>query len=384
MGETQKLGQLELTDAVDRERKRAGVRSLDLSFNELADMCRTGELHITPEYQRTFRWSAAKQSRFIESVVLEMPLPPVYAVEMKEDKWELIDGLQRLSTYLHLRGQLDLPERDPPIRKDENFLRLEGCDIVPALNGYLFAELPTSLQHRVRRATLRLDLVRRESNPRFAYYMFKRLNTGGEPLSDQEARNCSIRLLGTRFNDFIVELSSYDSFEACIEDITDEFRTRMGACELVLRFFAFKNNLEEYVHDIDPFLTDFMERVTDVESANHLGFDYTHERLVFSKTFTILAQTLGSKACRRWVGQPSYGGGFSISHFEAFSLGLARMVDEIPDVLQEDLRDGLTASMEEAKKEPELKALTTGGGKNFRRIYERKIQFVADRIRTAL
>jgi hypothetical protein len=307
----------ELTQAVERERKRAGVRSLDLSFNELADMCETGELHITPAYQRTFRWSDAKQSRFIESIILEMPLPPIYAVESQEGRWELIDGLQRLSTYLHLRGQLDLPEREPPIKKGESFLCLEGCDIVPELNGFKFVDLPTSLQHRVRRATLRLDLVRRESNPRFAYYMFKRLNTGGEPLSDQEARNCSIRLLGTRFNDFIIELTKDESFQECIEDITEEFHARMGEPELVLRFFAFKNRMDEYVHDIEPFLTDFMERVSDEspENEKRIAFDFAEEERVFRRTFAILSQTLGSKACRRWVGQ-TYGGGFSISETE--------------------------------------------------------------------
>ncbi len=369
--------------AVDRERKQAGVRSLDLSFNELADMCSTGELHITPDYQRTFRWSLAKQSRFIESIILEMPLPPVYAVELKEDRWELIDGLQRLSTYLHLRGQLDLPDREPPIKKNVNFLRLEGCDIVPELNQYAFDELPTSLQHRVRRATLRLDLVRRENNPRFAYYMFKRLNTGGEPLSDQEARNCSIRLLGTQFNEFIINLSNFGPFQQCIEDITDEYRARKGESELVLRFFAFKNNMDEYVHDIEPFLTDFMERVTYTAAENHIPFDYEQEKRQFEKTFSLLARTLGPRACQRWV-ERSYGGGFSMSHFEAFSLGLASVIDDLPTNLPPELEEKLKSSMEEAKREQELKYLTTGGGKNFRRIYEKKIQFVAERIRNVL
>ncbi len=373
----------DLAQAVERERKGAIVRSLDLSFNELADMYDTHELHITPEYQRTFRWSAAKQSRFVESVVLEMPIPPIYAVEVSEDRWELIDGLQRLSTYLHLRGQLDLPERDPPIRKGKDFLRLEGCDIVPELNGLSYSELPTSLQHRVRRATLRLDLVRRQSNPRFAYYMFKRLNTGGEPLSDQEARNCTIRLLGNTFNEFIVRLSKENSFQECIEFITDEYRARMGATELVLRFFAFKNSLEEYVHDIDPFLTDFMERVTDREAHNALPFDYEDEEQQFKRTFAILSKTLGPNSCRRWVGA-GYGGGFSISHYEAFSIGLARVIDRIPHKLSQDLQKRLTTAMEAAKKHQDLRDLTTGGGKNFRVVYERKIQFVADRLRKEL
>lgn len=82
----------DLSRAVENERKRAMVRSLDISFNELADMYSTGEIHIAPAYQRLFRWSTAKQSQFIESIILEMPLPPIYMVEVGDAKWELIDG----------------------------------------------------------------------------------------------------------------------------------------------------------------------------------------------------------------------------------------------------------------------------------------------------
>lgn len=204
MAAKQLATQEQLALAVENERKRATVRSLDLSFNELADMYKTGEIHISPAYQRLFRWSVAKQSQFIESIMLEMPIPPIYAVEKGEAEWELIDGLQRLSTYLHFTGKLKLPGPNPDIDEGQ-FLELVACDIVPALNGMKYDNLTTALKHRVRRATLRVEVVRREGNPRFAYHMFKRLNTGGEPLSDQESRNCSIRLLGNTFVDFIAE-----------------------------------------------------------------------------------------------------------------------------------------------------------------------------------
>lgn len=374
--------QEELATAVDKERKRASVRSLDLSFNELADMYATGEIHIAPDYQRLFRWSTAKQSQFIESLILEMPIPPIYAVEVKEDQWELIDGLQRLSTYLHFRGQLHLPDHEPPIKKDEDFLTLVACDIVPALNDLKFSELTTALQHRVKRATLRVDVVRQERNPRFAYHMFKRLNTGGEPLSNQETRNCSIRLLGSSFVDFAKRITRDVNFQACIEDCTEEFRARMGADELVLRFFAFKNNMGEYVHDIDPFLTDFLERVTDQQAESRLPFDYVEEERVFRKTFKLIANTLGSSAFSRWV-DGKFSGGFSMAHFEAFAVGMANSLPSVDDNPQPKDFEKLKELLLEAKKDPELKRLTVGGGKNFKRIYEKKIALVADRVKGA-
>jgi len=314
-----------------------------------------------------------------------MPVPPIYTVEVGEAKWELIDGLQRLSTYLHFRGQLDLPDREPKIIKGEDKLRLAGCDILTELNGYAFDDLSTTFQHRVRRATLRVEVVRRESNPKFAYYMFKRLNAGGEPLSDQEARNCSIRLLGTKFNDFIVRLKTDANFRRCTEDLTEEDCSRMEDAEMVLRFFAFKNNMGEYVHDISPFLTDFMERVTEETSSRHIKFDEALEEDVFRRTFKILAATLGPKTARRWVGPDAvYGGGFSRSHYEAFSVGVARLIDQIPAKPSTTKLQKIMAALEDAKRDPKLKPLTTGGGKNFKRIYEQKIALVANHLRGVL
>ncbi len=390
------VSKAQLADAVERERKRASVRPLDLSFNELADMHAQNELQITPEYQRTFRWSETKQSQFIESIILEMPVPPIYTVEVGEAQWELIDGLQRLSSYLSFRGQLKGPDPDKPEEADDPTkwtlrppLRLTGCDILHELNGYLFEDLGTALQHRVRRATLRVEVVRRESNPRFAYYMFQRLNSGGEPLSEQETRNCAIRILGTEFNAFLIRLKTDENFRLCIDDLSEEAVRRMQDVELVLRFFAFKNNLAAYVHDIEPFLTEYMERVTDTTSPARILFDYPAEENLFRTTFRVLAKTLGTNACRRYVpARHNYGGGFSTSHFEAFSIGLARVITEspqtFPDPLPQATAQSLTAHLTEAKKQPELKDLTTGGGKNFRRIYERKIELVAEQVRKVL
>ena len=268
---------MQIISAVDERRKRAETKALDVSLNELADMYSSSELTIRPEYQRLFRWSKAKQSQFIESLLLEMPIPPIFVIEIEEGKWELIDGLQRLSTYLHFRGELHAPELDPPIKKGDKLV-LEECDIVKELNEHTYDDLPTALQVRLKRHFLRVETVRKETDNHFRYYMFKRLNTGGEQLSEQEIRNCTIRLLGEEFNNFIVELRKNGDFYECIESLSEESRRRMGDVELVLRFFAFKNNFDEFRHDIADFMTDFMERVSDRTHAQHIPFDYIPEQ----------------------------------------------------------------------------------------------------------
>jgi hypothetical protein len=134
----------ELIEDVDSQIVNIRTKSLDVSFNELYDMYENEELIIAPDYQRLFRWEPEKQSRFIESLILEMPVPPIFVIETDNGIYELIDGLQRISSYLHFRG-IKFGEK-----QDESTpLELSGCDIVPDLNGYTFETLPKALQTSV-------------------------------------------------------------------------------------------------------------------------------------------------------------------------------------------------------------------------------------------
>src|SRR6185503_5732981 len=94
--ETQEV--VALINAIDSRLKKVHTQALDLSFNELLDMHRNGELDISPEYQRLFQWSEGARSRFVESLLLEMPVPPIYVVEEEDGRYLLIDGLQRISS----------------------------------------------------------------------------------------------------------------------------------------------------------------------------------------------------------------------------------------------------------------------------------------------
>src|SRR5260370_38268229 len=283
---------VELITSVDQKIEKIRSRPLDVSFNELLDMHKNKELIIDPEYQRLFRWSEAKQSRFIETLLLEMPIPPIYVIELSEGIYELIDGLQRISSYLHFRGEH--PDR---LNSDgtRSKLMLTDCDVAKELNGHSFDSLPSALQIKLKRNFVRVEVIKKESDPRLRYYVFKRLNTGGELLSDQEIRNCTIRLLDNTFNNFIIELAENSDFKECIGSISEEKAEQKGDQELVLRFFAFKNNRQNYVHDVGDFMTDYMEAISD-PAKKDFTFDYPNERLVFEKTFKILNRTLGPGA----------------------------------------------------------------------------------------
>ena len=244
-----------LIAAIDSRMAKVRTSALDISFNELLSMFESRELLITPEYQRLFRWSELKQSQFIESLALEMPTPPIYFIEVDEGRYELIDGLQRISTYLHFRGKHPDPAHAAP-------LALSHCDIVPELNGHTFDTLPPALQIKLRRPFIRVEVIRRGSDGRYRYHMFKRLNTGGEDLSDQEVRNCTIRLLDKRFNDFLIQRSQDAAFASCMARVSDDKKQKMYLEECVLRFFALRHYRTNYEHLVGEFLSSYMESYT--------------------------------------------------------------------------------------------------------------------------
>lgn len=360
--------------------RSASTQALDLSFNELMDMWENAELDIKPDYQRLFRWTDQQQSRFIESLLLEMPVPPIFVIEEEAGKYQLIDGLQRISSYLHFRGKLSAPHLDPPIKSGQA-LELIDCDIVPELNGWKFAELPTALQIRLKRAFIRVEVIRKETDPRFKYHMFKRLNTGGEVLSEQQVRNATIRLLDPRLPEFIIALSELRSFQATVSYLTEDRRLSAFDQELVVRFLAFKNNRERFKHEVAEFLTDFMEGIADSERSE--PFDYASEEVCFRKTFESLNSSLGEYAFAfANKSKDRLSGGFSIYHFEAITVGLQAVLDRV-DPTDPSSMEKLKTTLREIKLDGDFIRLTTGGGKNSPGPLKARINFVEAKLRDA-
>ena len=372
-----------LIDAITCRIENVSTHALDISFNELLDMHLSGELDIKPDYQRIFRWSPGQQSRFIESLLLEMPVPPIFVIETHEGHYELIDGLQRVSTYLNFRGKIEQLAGIPDLFNPSGGMRLVECDIVPELNGKSFDDLPTALQIRLKRSFIRMEVIKRGTDPRIRYHMFKRLNTGGDPLSEQQARDAAIRMLGARFPDLLVELVASPDFEMCTRYLTEEQRKSSYERELVLRFFALKNVRDRFKHSVADFLTDYAEGVAETDEA---GFDYSRERVIFDKTFAVLAASIGEYAFgfanrgRRAKGDLSLS--FSIYHFEAVTLGLQRVLDRL-DSTDRDQMKLLEEVLRAVKMEQTFQDLTTGGGKNSPGPLAARIDFVGDRLADA-
>ncbi|MFB2919340.1 DUF262 domain-containing protein [Aerosakkonema funiforme] len=178
------------------------------------------ELYV-PEYQREFVWDERRQSRFIESVILGLPIPLIFVAEISEDgRLEIVDGSQRIRTlaaFLH----------------DE--LRLDGLTTLSYLNDFVFSELRISRQRKIKNLPIRMIVLSSKATEEVRNDMFDRINTSSVPLMPMEKRKGIYR---GKFNDLVFECANNATFKKLCP-IGTHFKDRQEEAELVLRLFGF-------------------------------------------------------------------------------------------------------------------------------------------------
>ncbi|HAG80050.1 MAG TPA: hypothetical protein DCL61_02525 [Cyanobacteria bacterium UBA12227] len=351
-----------LEEAIDRKIGEVRTESLDLTFGEIVNLHSTGELVIQPEYQRLFRWSDEQKSRLIESILLELPIPQIFVIERENGVFELIDGLQRISSVIQFINPMVL-NLEP--------LVLQGCDLVHELNGNLFEDLPLRLKLWIKRSSINTVIVRRKSIYSIKYVLFKRLKTGGAILEAQEIRNCSARMVGDdgiRFYSFIQEKASHPAFRNCIETLAQVEKDKKGDEELVLRFLATKNARELFKGSVRDWLDNYMEKIL----LNEIDFDYKKEDNDFNKLFQFLSNTLGEGSFVKYKGNDPKGG-LAPAYYEAITVGTINVLDKIRDVSMERVKQRIidTLQTDEFRQ-------NTGSGANKRDKLEGRIKVIQD------
>lgn len=320
-----------LQEQIDAHVGEVRTDTFDMSFGEIASLHKNQELIIQPEYQRLFRWSDQQKSQLIESILLELPIPQIFVIENQDGVLELIDGLQRTSSVLQFI-EPDSINLTP--------LVLEGCALVPALNNLNFLQLPVSLRLRLKRSPIRTVVIKKQSKGFLRYEMFKRLNTGGEKLESQEIRNCSARMLGedgVRFYTFLVELSQSKDFVDCTQKLPQADKDKKGLEELVLRFFAVKNQAKLFKGSVRDWLDSYMEGIL----LGAFEFEFEKERAEFADVFRLAKQKLGDSAFLRYRGDEPIGA-LPPAYFEAISMGIHLTKDSIADKDANNLRTAIT------------------------------------------
>lgn len=300
----------DIEDIVSTKRNSLKTDRLDMSFGELMNMFEDGELFITPEYQRVFRWSNFQQTRFIESVLLGIPIPPIFVAEDNDGKWEVVDGLQRISTIFSFFGLLEsLP--------DKNNSTLTPGELVPELEGVTLETMPLKLKTTIKRSVCRVEIVRWDSVEDIRYELFNRLNTGASPLSDQEIRNCIFRSYSVDLNKVLREVASTQEFQDLIAP-SETKKEQMFLEELTLRFFAFKHLTEEFKTTVPQFLTEFMKSVSNGEYT----FDLENEKAYFLDLIHLLYGKYGKAIFR-----PK--GNFALHIFDSIAFALPKTFQEL-------------------------------------------------------
>jgi hypothetical protein len=329
-----------LEGEIERRMLRTRAELAEVPVERIIADVHDGKLVVEPAYRNLFRWSPGRQSRLIESLLLEFPIPPMTAIELDSvAAAALVDGVNRIFSIVHfVRGHPDDPSRR---------LRLIDCDILPRLNGMTFEDLPDLLQAKVLRRPLRFDMLSRDSDAQLHYAMFKRLNsTIGSP-AEHEVRECAIRLLGQTFLDFVAGLSRLPEFVMCTMHLHGSRRSRGFDRELALRFLAFRNFRHDYRGDRADFLSEFTEAVTE----GKVRIDEQRERSVFGKTFQLIGATLGENAFTLLNAQGAFGFHFVDDHFEPFTQGLQPFLERI-DATRGDHVERVAGAFIEAKRSP--------------------------------
>lgn len=306
-----------LQEQIDKHRKDIRTDSYEMSIGEWISLYENGEIDIHPEFQRYFRWTAYQKSTLVESILLGIPVPEIFVSQRNDGVWDVVDGLQRLSTIYELVG----------ILKDENqqirdpFL-LEKTKYLPSLEGKAWKsdspanELTQAQKLLVRRTKLGVNIILRESDENTKYELFQRLNTGGSQLTDQEVRNVIMVRQNKPLYDLMNQLADEEDFKATVT-LTDKSLEEQYDKELVLRYLALRKIDEstlKKVTDINEFLNDSVQNNT---------YDLKLEKDIFQLVFQKLAESLGTNAFRRYNStRNTFTGGFLVSAFEVIAIGL--------------------------------------------------------------
>lgn len=307
-------------DELSKERKTIKTDSYDMSVGELINLYREHDLKLNPAYQRLYRWDLEHKTNFIESILIGIPIPPIFVAQKEDGKWEVVDGLQRISTLLQLTG--DLPDYDPLI--------LQGTEALPSLEGMTWELMPMDAKRLLRRTRIGVSIILTENSVSSQYELFKRLNTGSVTLESQEIRNCLIIMLNAEFYEKINDLKEYDNFQKCIKLTEDKYKIEYHM-ELIIRYLIAKNNKVNYssYNTASEKLSKFIDKET-INIISDKEFSLDKEIVLFKKTFDKLAEYMGADVFRKYnKDKDKFEGAFSNSSYEAILVGVATNFDNI-------------------------------------------------------
>jgi hypothetical protein len=233
------------------------------------------QLILRPDFQRASVWDNTKKSRLIESLLLNLPIPPCFLAEDEDEVRVVVDGQQRLRSiddFYHGR------------------YALTGLQVLKDLNGKRWSELPSTLDRKILQRVIRTLIISNYTDPAIRSEIFERLNSGGDSLTEQEIRNATMR---GSFNTMLNTIANSNGFLGAMGLKKPDERLRHH--ELVLRFFAVRNAISDYRPPLKMILSDFMRKHRNAEESEIRRFEK-----LFADALRNAGAVFGNHAFRRY------------------------------------------------------------------------------------
>jgi hypothetical protein len=327
-------------EQIQKEKEPVSYDTREYPVEVLIDKFNNNEF-IIPSYQRDFVWkkSKVKMSKFIESIILDLPIPYLFFADDNDSgKLEIIDGSQRIRTLQAFRA---------------NEFSLSGLEVLDLLNGFKFEDLTESRQRRFLRKTLRSIELTEKASADVRMDLFSRINSKPYDLLPMEIRK---GVFQGKFYDFINRCSSKELFvKLC--PITGERRKQGEAQELVLRYFAYSDNYQKFEHRVDDFLDSYMKDKHDNGFSEETMEKQFDDMLTFVNTYF----PYGFKKSPSFNFVPRV-------RFEAISVGVTLALRAKPNLVPNSVEDWLNSD--------EFKNQTTSDAANNRLKVVGRIEYV--------
>ena len=311
---------------------------------------------FVPDYQRKFIWGPERQSKFIESVLIGLPIPFLFAVDNSaESRFDIIDGAQRLNTLNHFKT---------------DGLVLSGLKKLDALNGFRFRDLPKKQRDKFDNRTIRMVVMTEATDDATRLDMFERINTGSVTANPAEVRRGAY---AGPFYDIVLQCSEDPTFRRLCP-LPPKLVQRGEAEELVLRFFVYSELYESFTHDVQKFLDSeirsqngmlkFVEKEQGKPKMEHIQRSY-RDRFQRMITFVQANFPYGFAKTPTATITPRV-------RFEAIAVGVHLALVENPSAAPPDVTTWLNSQ--------DFKMLTTTSASNSAPKLKARIEFVRQRL----
>lgn len=332
------------------ESKRIEFYLTEYSVELLANKMRSGE-YVVPPYQRDFTWEDHRKSRFIESILMGLPIPFIFFWEMDDGRLEIVDGSQRLRTIEEfILGDFKLGELDQLTR----------------LSGFRFSDLPDSRQRKTKNRSIRGIVLNEHADEAARFDMFERINTGSKIANTAEVRRGALQ---GPFLELVINLAKSPSFVELTPMSTKSVKER-GREELVSRFFAYGDGLDGYHDRPADFVFNYSKRMNEEFSRDPQASSRYEERFMNTMSFVSkvfpngFRKTVHSKATPR-------------ARFEGIAIGSYLALTARPELAtmpasQIDVSDWINGS--------EFSGVTGSDGANAIARLRNRIYFVKSRL----